>query len=135
MSTENNLTKSPRGRVKRNPIAGRNRLSVHNKDDNYVYRIVNDVDDRIDAFKENGWEPVLAKDTKIGDKRVETSGPTGSVAEISVGNDTKAIVMRIKKEWFEEDQKTKQAQVDAIEQTMKEDALRDNYGNLSLSRD
>jgi hypothetical protein len=130
-----NLNKSPRGRVKRTPIAGRNRLSVHNKDDNYVYRIVNDVDDRIDAFKENGWEPVLAKDTKIGDKRVEGSGPTGSVAEISVGGGTKAVVMRIKREWYEEDQAAKAKHVDAIEQTMKEDAQRGNYGKIDLTRD
>ena len=130
-----NLNKSPRGRVKRTPIAGRNRLSVHNKDDNYVYRIVNDVDDRIDAFKENGWEPVLAKDTKIGDKRVEGSGPTGSVAEISAGGGTKAVVMRIKREWYEEDQAVKAKHVDAIEQTMKENAQRGNYGKIDLTRD
>jgi len=130
-----NLVKSPRGRVKRTPIVGRSRLHVKNKDDNFVYRIVNDTDDRVDVFKENGWEPVQAKDTSVGDKRVETSGPSGSVAEISVGGGTKAIVMRIKREWYEEDQAAKAAQVDAIEQTMKEDALRGTYGKLDLTRD
>ena len=130
-----NLVKSPRGRVKRTPIVGRNRISVKNKDDNFVYRIVNDVDDRIDAFKENGWEPVLAKDTQVGDKRVEGSGPSGSVAEISVGGGTKAVVMRIKREWYEEDQAAKAAHIDALEQSMKDDALRGTYGKLDLSRD
>lgn len=130
-----NLVKSPRGRVKRTPIVGRSRLHVKNKDDNFVYRIVNDTDDRVELFKENGWEPVQAKDTQVGDKRVETSGPSGSVAEISVGGGTKAIVMRIKRDWYEEDQAAKAAQVDAIEQTMKEDALRGNYGKLDLTRD
>lgn len=130
-----NLVKSPRGRAKRTPITTRSRLHVKNKDANYEYRIVNDQDDRIELFKENGWEPVLAKDTQVGDKRVEGTAPTGSVAEISVGNGTKAIVMRIKRDWYNEDQATKAAQIDAIEQTMKEDAKRGNYGNLDLSRD
>lgn len=130
-----NLVKSPRGRVKRTPISGRNRLSLQNKDPNYEYRIVNDVADRVDSFKENGWEPVLAKDTKVGDKRVEGTSATGSVAELSVGQGTKAIVMRIKREWYEEDQAAKARQVDAIEQTMKEDAQRGNYGKFDLTRD
>lgn len=129
------IVKSPRGRVKRTPIAGRNRLSVKNQDPNFVYRIVNNVDDRIDVFKENGWEPVLAKETQVGDKRVEGTAPSGSVAEISVGQGTKAVVMKIKREWYDEDQAVKASQIDAIEQTMKEDALRGNYGKLDLSRD
>ena len=130
-----NLVKSPRGRIKRTPISGRNRLSVKNQDPNFVYRIVNDVDDRIDSFKENGWEPVLAKDTQVGDKRVETTASTGSVAEISVGQGTKAVVMRIKRDWYDEDQRAKAEHINAIEQTMKEDAQRDTYGKLDLSRD
>jgi hypothetical protein len=130
-----NLVKSPRGRVKRTPIAARSRLRVSNKDANYEYRIVNDQDDRIELFKQNGWEPVDAKDTKVGDKRVEGISPTGSVAEISVGGGTKAIVMRIKREWYDEDQANKAAQVDATEQTMKETAQRGNYGKLEFSRE
>lgn len=129
------IVKSPRGRVKRTPISGRNRLSVKNRDPNFEYRIVNDVDNRVDSFKENGWEPVLAKDTQVGDKRVEGTSPSGSVAELSVGGGTKAIVMRIKKEWYEEDQLAKAAQIDSIEQTMKEDAQRGTYGKLDISRD
>lgn len=130
-----NLVKSPRGRVRRTPISTRNRLTVHNKDANYQYRIVNDTDDRIEAFKQNGWEVVQAKDVKVGDKRADTATSTGSAAEISVGQGTKAVVMRIPKDWYEEDQRAKADQVDALENTMKEDAQRGTYGKLQLSRD
>jgi hypothetical protein len=130
-----NLVKSPRGRVKRTPVGTRNRLTVHNKDSNYEYRIVNDTDDRVDAFKQNGWEVVDAKSVKIGDKRADTASATGSAAEISVGQGTKGIVMRIPKDWYEEDQRAKADHLDALEDTMKEDAKRGNYGTLSITRD
>ncbi|HET8685079.1 MAG TPA: hypothetical protein VFM18_00275 [Methanosarcina sp.] len=130
-----NLVKSPRGRVKRTPIGTRNRLTVHNKDSNYEYRIVNDQDDRVAAFQQNGWEIVPAKDVRIGDKRLENASATGSAAEISVGQGTKAVVMRIPKDWYEEDQRAKAENIDALEQTMKEDAQRGYYGKVTNSRD
>lgn len=130
-----NLVKSPRGRVKRNNIGTRNRLTVANKDPNYEYRIVNDVYDRIDDFKERGWEVVQAKEVKVGDRRLEDPTNSGSAAEISVGQGTKAIVMRIKKEFFDEDQRAKSDQIDAMEQSMKEDAQRGYYGKITQTRD
>lgn len=130
-----NVTKSPRGRVKRAPVNARGRLTIHNKDSNYEYRIVNDVDDRIEMFKQSGWEVVAAKDIRVGDPRVEAAKPMGSSSEISVGGGTKATVMRIQKDWYAEDQRAKQADIDKLEQTMKEDAQRDNYGSISFSRD
>lgn len=130
-----NLVKSPRGRVRRTPVSTRNRLTVHNKDANYEYRIVNDTDDRVAAFMENGWEIVQAKDIKVGDKRVDNASATGSAAEISVGQGTKAFVMRIPKDWYAEDQSAKAIEIDRLEQTMKEDAQRGNYGSIKTSRD
>lgn len=130
-----NITKSPRGRVKRVPVNARGRLTVHNKDSNFEYRIVNDVDDRIELFKQNGWEIVPAKDVRVGDARVEAAKPTGSGSEISVGKGVKATVMRIPKEFYAEDQRTKQDEINVLENSMKEEAQRDNYGTLSLSRD
>ena len=130
-----NLVKSPRGRVRRTPVGTRNRLTVHNKDSNFVYRIVNDTDDRVDAFIQNGSEFVKADAVKIGDKRADSSTATGSAAEISVGQGTRAVVMRIQKDWYDEDQAAKAHQVDALEKTMKEDAQREFYGKISNTRD
>lgn len=121
--------KSPSGRVKRTPITVRNRLSLKERDPNFHYRIVNDVDGRIDQFVENGWEVV--KDAKVGDKRVDNSTGVGSVPTVSVGQGTKAVVLRIKREWYEEDQKAKMAEVDASEETMRQDARRAaDYGTF-----
>lgn len=124
------ITKSPSGRVKRTPIAGRNRLSLKERDPNYHYRIVNDVDDRIDQFLERGWEVV--KDAKVGDKRVDNPTGVGSVNTISVGQGIKAVTMRLRKEDYDADQNAKQAEVDASEETMRRDARRAaDYGTLN----
>jgi len=42
--------------------------------------------------------------------------------------------MRIPKEWYDEDQKTKQQEIDAIEASMKSDARKAaDYGKLELT--
>lgn len=117
-------------RKRRTPVSQRNVLTVKNKDDGYVYRIVNDVDNRINQFIEGGWETVLDKDVDIGDKRVNAAKPEGSLAQVSVGNGTKALVMRIRKEWYDEDQAAKSARIDEAEQSMYEDARKDTYGEI-----
>jgi hypothetical protein len=127
-------TKSPSGRPQRTPIGRRNRLSVSNQDPNYHYRIVNDIDDRVYLMQQNGWEIVPADQARVGDSRVEASSALGSKSYISVGGGTKATVMRIPKEYYEEDQRAKQAEVDALEQTMKDDARKAaDYGKLEIS--
>ncbi len=122
-------TKSPSGRVKRTPITVRNRLSLKERDPNYQYRIVNDVDDRVDQFLERGWEVV--QDAKVGDKRVENSTGVGSVKTVSVGQGIKGVTLRIKRELYDEDQAAKMVEVDATEETMRADARRAaDYGSL-----
>lgn len=128
------ISKAPSGRVQRTPIGTRNILTVKNKDPNYVYRIVNDVDDRIQQFKDAGYE-LVESDVAVGDKRVNSATSPGSIKEVSVGQGTKAFVMRIKREWNEEDQLRKQQLVAAQEQATKEKALNGTYGELKLSRD
>jgi len=106
---------APVGRVRRNSIGTRNRLSVKDQDPNYVYRIVNVNDDRVEQFIEQGYEIV---NTKVGDKRVDAGTPIGSTAQISVGNGTKAVVMRQRKDFYKEDQDAKQKEIDELEATM-----------------
>jgi len=43
--------------------------------------------------------------------------------------------MRIKKEWYDEDQNLKQRRVDAQESSIKEKALDGTYGKLDITRD
>jgi hypothetical protein len=130
--------KAPRERTKRTPIAQRNILTVEGRDPEYTYRIVNDTGDRIQAFKDAGYEMVLAKDVRVGDKRVNSATPEGSNAQVSVGAGQKAFVMRIPQEWYEEDQLAKQARITVLEQTMKTEALSQNTlrnGKLELTRE
>lgn len=132
------IAKAPRARPQRTSISTKNRLNVANKDPNYEYRIVNDVRDRVEIFKENGWEVVPAADVRVGDKRVEDPGSIGSAATISVGlvGETagRAVVMRIPKEWYAEDQKAKDAAIEASERSMKQEALEGTYGKLEITR-
>ena len=113
---------SPSGRVRRTPITVRNRLSVKDTDPNFHYRIVNVKDDRVEQFKEQGYE--IVADTPVGDKRVDAPSSLGSSAEISVGQGMKAVLMRIPKEWYQDDQAAKQAQIDELEATMNAQATK-----------
>lgn len=122
-------------RPQRAPLGKRDRLSIKNKEDGFTYRIVNDVDDRVDQLMERGYE-VCSKEQvgAIGNKRVDNTSSIGSAAHFSVGQGTKAIVMRVPKDWYEEDQRAKQAEIDALEATMKRDArLAADYGKLETS--
>ncbi len=128
------IAKAPVSRVKRTPVGTRNVLSVAGKDPNYVYRIINDSGDRVSEFMEAGYELVANDSVKVGDKRVNKASAEGSISQVSVGQGQKAIVVRIKKEWYEEDQAAKQVQVDLLEASTKAKALDGTYGKLELSR-
>ena len=130
MARQSNTTE----RTRRTPINGtRNRLNVRGKEDGYVYRIVNDIDDRIQNFQEMGYEIVSDSDVSVGDKRVAIPTTEGSPVKVSVGQGIQAYVMRQKQEWFDEDQKAKQNQVNELEASMKREAKDAGfYGKLNI---
>lgn len=113
-------TQAQVSRPRRTPIGRRNRLSVENKDPNYVYRIVNDIDGRVQDMIDRDYEVVL--DATVGDKRVDTASPLGSAKQISVGKGIQAIVMRKRRDWHDEDQALKQKEIDDLEASMTEAA-------------
>jgi len=131
MNDEKALSKVPSGRPQRVPVNQRNILTVKDKDPNFEYRIVNDVDDRIQQFKEAGYELVDSA-VKVGDKRVNDPTSLGSVKEISVGQGQRAFLMKIPKEYFAEDQASKLKKASDIEQATKAKALDGNYGELKM---
>jgi len=133
MSKES-IAKAPSGRVKRTPVGMRNRLSVQGMKDEFHYRIFNDTDDRIQNALAAGYEFVPADEVRIGNSRVNLPTAEGSNAEVSVGGGTKGYLMRIPKEWFEEDQKAKAEQVEAREVALKNPALDGTYGKIDISR-
>lgn len=135
MTTEKEaISKAPSGRVKRVPVGTRNVLTVEGKDPNFHYRIINDQGDRVQEFLDAGYEIVDAKTHRVGDKRAGQATPEGSVSQISLGLGDKGYLVRIKKEWYEEDQAAKQAKVKAIEETTKQKALDGTYGKLEITR-
>jgi len=128
------IAKAPESRVKRTPIGTRSVLTVAGKDANYVYRIINDSGDRVQDFLEAGYELVKGDSVKVGDKKVNKTSSEGSVSQVSVGQGQKAFVVRIKKEWYEEDQAAKQEHVDRLEASTKAKALDGTYGKLEITR-
>jgi hypothetical protein len=133
-SPDKAIAKAPERRVTRTPVNSRNVLTITGMDPNYAYRFVNDSGDRVQAFLDNGWEKVPAKEVRVGDKRLGTVGTEGSDAVASVGQGVKAFVLRIRKDWYEEDQAAKQAHVNATEQATREQALDGTYGKLDITR-
>jgi hypothetical protein len=107
-------------RTKRTPISGRrNILTVRGKDESFHYRWVSDDEmGRIDAFKEAGYEAV-SDDVKVGEKRVDNATPIGSAVTTPSKDGRKLVLMRIKKEWYKEDQEAKQRDINETEAAMK----------------
>ena len=123
----------------RTKISGyRNVLTVEGQDPDYKYRVVNDTGDRVLQLQEMGYEVVTDKTVKVGDRRVAVPTAEGTPVKVSVGKDANgspqyAYVMRIKKEYWDEDQKAKQEVIDETERQMKRD-IRDfaDYGKLEI---
>lgn len=110
----------------------RNVLNVTGKDPEFQYRIVNDTGDRISSLQEQGYEVVTDSKVKIGERRIANPTQEGSVVAASVGGGVKGVLMRIKKDWFQEDQDAKQQRVAQTEISMKQQAKEGMYGKLDI---
>lgn len=133
-SPDKAISKAPERRVRRTPVGQRNVLTITGKEAGYQYRVVNDVGDRVQEFLDNGWELVKASSVRVGDKRLESVSADGSVAKASVGKGETGFVLRIKDEWYQEDQAAKQAYVNKTEEATKGEALNGTYGKLEITR-
>lgn len=121
-------------RPQRTPLANRSVLGVRGKEPGYVYRIVNDVGDRINMFQEQGYEIVTDKDVSIGDRRVGRASQDGSAVTVSVGNDVTGYLMRQKEEFYKEDQIYKESQTRDLETAMTKEADKEgSYGSIKIA--
>lgn len=118
--------KSKANRPERTPLGARNRLSFKGQDPNYVYRVINDVDDRLEAAKEAGYDFVL--DGNLGDKRAAEGGKVDSRVSKPVGNGIRGYLMRIPREYYETDQAEKMRKVDESEHAMRPNKNKGEYG-------
>lgn len=134
MSLKDEIKKQPSRPARKRPtLNGRNVLTVEGQDPDYHYRVVNDLGDRVERFKEIGYEVVTDKNIKVGDARVATPKAEGSPVTASVGQGTKGIVMRIPREWFNEDQAEKQKYVDELEESTRATRA-GNYGKIEIDK-
>jgi len=124
---------------KRVPVGGnRDILTVLNKEKNYTYRWVNDVDGRITKFKLADYEHVYMNEGvevgAVGDVKQGTN--VGTIVSKSVGQGITAYLMKIKTEFYNEDQAAKQKdKVDRAEEIIYEnvDRLSGKYGEIKLN--
>jgi hypothetical protein len=133
MTTEK-LVKTPERRVRRNPVEGRNRLTVKGKDPEFEYRIVNDTEDRVNDLQDLGYVFETSEDIRVGDSRIDDTSKLGKVRQISVGGGIKAVLMKIKKAWYDEDQEAKQEYVNRTEQAMRPNPNEGTYGKVDVTR-
>ena len=143
-TTENRQTDN---KPKRVPVSGiRDILTVYGKESEFEYRFVVDTTEngsRIAKFKRGGWELAPAEtkdgDMVIGEESVYKSDKHGSIVAISTGGGKHSYLMRIKKEWYTEDQEAKQDQIDEVEEVINRHGTADGgfagqYGSVSIGR-
>jgi hypothetical protein len=114
----------------------RARLKAKYREPGFQYRFVNDTEDRIERFQVAGYEVVNHK-TETRDPGAGADTVVGSPVAVSVGGGTKAVLMRIPQDWYDEDQKKKQEKIKAQEATMRRDIPKagdadGNYGSVKI---
>ena len=131
MVAQTRQAQSIEARPKRVPVGTRNVLTVKVRDPAYEYRFVNDLEDRIQMFKEGGWE-VVTEDSQIGDKSVSDSSQISSAQTKAVGNGITAVLMRIRKEWYDEDIANQLKKVRRLHSELMEDARNKGLTNGTI---
>lgn len=126
-----------KARPKRVPVfeANRNKINVAGLDQkNFMYRWVNDVEDRLVTFVEGGWEFVDKKGLKVGDGDVEATKGTGSALHRNMGRGVTAYLMRIPYEIWLADQKKKSEDQITFSKKAINDAAKQNadYGKITV---
>ena len=136
MTTKTNRPSENRTQRKaKPPINGRGDvLTLSNLDPNYQYRVFNDKGTRIAAHKNYGWEVVSSNEVTIGTRNPVSAGDVASVT-VDSSEGTQGVVMRIHKDWYDEDQVAKQTAITETEQLITKSGNEDgNYGKVSIDR-
>lgn len=121
-------------RVARKPLTQRGPQAIAGeKNPEFEYRFVNDTGSRIQNFKAAGYEFVTGDDLIVGDNRVSDATDLGSAKRVISNDGTTSYLMRIKKDWYEEDQASKAAAIKEQEASMKQEASTGMYGKLNIS--
>jgi hypothetical protein len=96
---------------------------------------VNDTEGRIKVFEEGGWKPVANEaGLETADKSRLVESSLGSVVTRHVGNSVKAVLMEIKKEYYDEDQAKKAENIKASERDILTRRSDGQYGKIEVER-
>lgn len=136
-------------RPTRTPVSGhRNILTIKGKDPAYEYRFVKDVTyeqvdgegkvtarpgQRLMRFQEGGWQFVGKDEVEVGENKVYRTENMGAIVRIPSGGDEYLYLMKIHKDWYEEDQEAKAKQMldpsAKFSGSSREDGM---YGSISV---
>jgi len=108
--------------TKRVPLHKQKRIGI-DKETDFYYRLVNDIDDRINSFKKAGYEIVSGK-VRSGDKDAADAAQVGKIAAQQVGGGTEAYYMRIPLDIYNADQADKQSRIDRFEEDVHLDTMK-----------
>ncbi len=122
------MSEQPRKRVK---LGTRNILSAPKKA-GFVRRFVNDIGDRVQIFKEAGWNTVDDVN-QVGDPKLGRPTLIGSGANPHVGGGQRAVLMEIPEEFYLADQAEAQAEITKVENEMKRNSKTASKDGLSGS--
>ena len=128
------MSKETNKRVVRKPMFQRGPQSISgDKDPNFHYRFVNDTGSRVHNFQQAGYELVTDTELAVGDSRVFDPSDLGSAKRVISNDGTTSYLMRIKNEYYKEDQDAKSEQIDEMEGSMKKEASQGMYGSIKVS--
>lgn len=117
---ETRATERPTKRIPIHEQSGT--LSVMNKDPDYEYYWELDSDERgtrIARLQLAGWDFAPADAHKIGETMVYKSENVGSIIRVPAGRDGRYLyLMRIRKEWYDEDKKVQSDRIKEQERQM-----------------
>ena len=120
-------------RPRRVPVGAGNKLQFEGRDPGYAYRVVMDRPGRLGMFLQAGYEFCYSEVREADKGTAEGSSPDTRVM-VNMGGAEKGYLMRIPKEFYDEDQANKMNKVKAQEATMKNrdpNPVKGVYGGLS----
>ena len=110
-------------RRKRVPLgAQRIKGIVNNQDPKFHYHWINDVPGRLDMALNGGYNFVAKDGVEVGDTGDKNTNLGSMVSQYAGRNESGAFnryLMRIKKEWYDEDQANKAGQIDNVDKAIR----------------
>jgi hypothetical protein len=121
------VARPDRSKPTRVKFADRNRISFDGMEPGYHYHVFTDVPGRLEKMQDIGYE-FVESDQQIGDYRVAEGSKMGKAVSKSTGGGQRGYLMRIKQEFYDEDQAAKAKRVDAVEAALKPAKAKEEYG-------